>query len=47
MQIRPLCGHYTRVNTTLEGEKYWRECCTFNLTYQIDSLPGLVRLLMM
>ena len=58
MQIRPLCGHYTRVNTPLVGAKYWRESCTFNLTwpgkvnavllslpYQINSLPGHVRLL--
>ena len=21
MQFRPMCGHYTRVNTPLEGEK--------------------------
>ena len=25
MQIRPMCGHYTRVNIPLESEKYWRE----------------------
>ena len=31
-QVRPLCGYYTRVNTQLEGEKYWRERCTFILT---------------
>ena len=39
MQIRPLCGHYTRVNIPLEGEKYWREYCIF---IQINSLPGQV-----
>ena len=32
MQIRPLCEYYMRVNTALEGEKYLRECFTFNLT---------------
>ena len=46
MQIRPLCEYYTRVNTPLEGEKYWRECCTFILTLPVNSLPGHVRLLM-
>ena len=45
MQIRPLCGHYTRVNTTLEGEK--GNAVLLTLPYQIDSLPGQVRLLMM
>ena len=44
MQIRPMCGHYTRVNTPLEGEKVWREC--LSLPYQINSLPGHVRLLL-
>ena len=43
--IRPWCGYYTRVKTPL-GEKYWRECCTLSLPYQINSLPGHFRLLM-
>ena len=46
MQIRPLCGHYSRVNTPLEGANYWRECCILTLPYQIDSLPGQVRLML-
>ena len=44
MQIRPLCGHYTRVNIPLEGEKY---DVFLTLPYQINSLPGHVRLLTM
>ena len=43
MQIRPLCGHYTRVNISLEGENN----VFLSLPYQINSLPGHVRLLMM
>ena len=44
MQIRPLCGHYTRVNTTLEGGG---NAVLLTLPYQIGSLPGQVRLLLM
>ena len=35
MQIRPLCGYYTRVNTPLEGEKY---AVLLSLPYQINNL---------
>ena len=47
MQIRLLCGHYTSVNTTLEGEKYWRDAVFLSLPYLINSLPGHVKLLIM
>ena len=47
MQIRPLCGHYTRVNIPLEGESIGGNDVFLSLPYQINSLPGHVRLLMM
>ena len=43
MQIRPLCGHYTRVNTPLVGAG---KTVLLTLPYQIDILPGQVRLML-
>ena len=41
MQIRPLCGHYTRVKSIGGNDVF------LSLPYQINSLPCHVRLLMM
>ena len=46
MQIRPLCENYTRLNTPLEGESIGGNAVLLSLPYQINSLPGNVRLLM-
>ena len=45
IQIRPLCGYYTRVNTPLEGEKYWRECCTYQIIAYLTRLIAYLAML--
>ena len=45
MQIRPLCGQYTRVNIHLRVKSIGGNDVFLTLPYQINSLPGHVRLL--